>query len=160
MSKEPLGPVAPLGDDQWFNIVKWTVFGTFQAEELGITSENIDSFMTSEDPVTRRLLGIEGELGQAQGEDMAAIRASLAAGIKAVEECATWIVATYAEDIKAVHAGSVPFLKLMGIVCGGWQMARAALVAQSLNALMGSGDCELDSAAIVKVVERMSGFKS
>jgi hypothetical protein len=73
---------------------------------------------------------VEGELAQAQGEDMAAIRASLAAGIKAVEECATWIVATYATDIKAVHAGSVPFLKLMGVVCGGWQMARAALVAQ------------------------------
>jgi len=73
---------------------------------------------------------VEGELGQVQGEDMAAIRAALAAGIKAVEESVTWIVATYAEDIKAVHAGSVPFLKLMGIVCGGWQMARAALVAQ------------------------------
>jgi general L-amino acid transport system substrate-binding protein len=67
MSKEPLGPVVPHGDDQWFNIVKWTVFGTFQAEELDITSENIDSFMTSEDPVTRRLLGIEGELGQELG---------------------------------------------------------------------------------------------
>src|SRR5487761_2082103 len=61
---------------------------------------------------------------------MAAIRAGLAAGIKAVEECANWIVATYAGDIKAVHAGSVPFLKMLGIVCGGWQMARAALVAQ------------------------------
>ncbi|MHB8667541.1 MAG: acyl-CoA dehydrogenase [Burkholderiales bacterium] len=73
---------------------------------------------------------VEGELAQAQGEDMAAIRASLAAGITAVEECVTWIVATYGADIKAVHAGSVPFLKLMGIVCGGWQMARAVLVAQ------------------------------
>jgi 3-(methylthio)propanoyl-CoA dehydrogenase len=73
---------------------------------------------------------VEGELAQAQGEDMAAIRAGLAAGIKAVEESVTWIVNTYAPDVKAVHAGSVPFLKLMGIVCGGWQMARAALAAQ------------------------------
>jgi len=73
---------------------------------------------------------VEGELAQAQGEDMAAIRAALAAGIKAVEECVDWIVLTYASDIKAVHAGSVPFLKLMGVVCGGWQMARAALIAQ------------------------------
>jgi butyryl-CoA dehydrogenase len=40
-----------------------------------------------------------------------------------------WIVASYGADIKAVHAGSVPFLKLLGIVSGGWQMARAALVA-------------------------------
>ena len=73
---------------------------------------------------------VEGELAQVQGEDMADIRAGLAAGIKAVEESVTWIVSTYARDPKAVHAGSVPFLKLMGIVCGGWQMARAALVAQ------------------------------
>ena len=80
--------------------------------------------------VVKAMRVVEGELAQAQGEDMAAIRAGLAAGIKAVEECANWIVATYAGDIKAVHAGSVPFLKMMGIVCGGWQMARAALVAQ------------------------------
>jgi alkylation response protein AidB-like acyl-CoA dehydrogenase len=80
--------------------------------------------------VIKAMRVVEGELAQAQGEDMAAIRASLAAGIKAVEECVTWIVSSYGPDIKAVHAGSVPFLKLMGIVCGGWQMARAALVAQ------------------------------
>jgi hypothetical protein len=80
--------------------------------------------------VIKAMHAVEGELAKAQGEDMAAIRASLAAGIKAVEDCVAWIVATYAPDIKAVHAGSVPFLKLMGIVCGGWQMARAALVAQ------------------------------
>ncbi len=67
MSKEPLGPVVPHGDDQWFNVVKWVVFGTFQAEELGITSQNIDDFMGSEDPVTRRLLGLEGELGKDLG---------------------------------------------------------------------------------------------
>lgn len=67
MSKEPLGPVVPLGDDQWFNVVKWVVFGTFQAEESGITSKNVDTFMTSQDPVVRRLLGLEGELGQELG---------------------------------------------------------------------------------------------
>ena len=80
--------------------------------------------------VIKAMRVVEGELAQAQGEDMAAIRARLAAGITAVEECVSWIVATYSEDIKAVHAGSVPFLKLMGVVCGGWQMARAALVSQ------------------------------
>jgi len=80
--------------------------------------------------VIKAMRVVEGELAQAQGEDMAAIRAGLAAGINAVEDCVAWIVATYAADIKAVHAGSVPFLTLMGIVCGGWQMARAALVAQ------------------------------
>ena len=80
--------------------------------------------------VIKAMHAVEGQLGQAPGEDMAAIRAALAAGIKSVEDCVAWIVATYAVDIKAVHAGAVPFLKLMGIVCGGWQMARAALVAQ------------------------------
>lgn len=67
MSKEPLGPVVPHGDDQWFDVIKWIVFGTIQAEELGITSENVGDFMDSEDPVTRRLLGVEGELGQDLG---------------------------------------------------------------------------------------------
>ncbi len=91
---------------------------------------------------------VEGELAQAQGEDMAAIRAALAAGIKAVEECVDWIVLTYASDIKAVHAGSVPFLKLMGVVCGGWQMARAALVAQKKLAAK-DGDASFYQAKIV-----------
>ena len=42
-----------------------------------------------------------------------------------------WLVATYGADVKAAHAGAVPFLKLMGILCGGWQMARAAVAAQA-----------------------------
>jgi general L-amino acid transport system substrate-binding protein len=58
MSKEPLAPVVPLGDDQWFNIVKWVVFATIQAEELGITSENVQEMAeTTEDPVVQRLFG-------------------------------------------------------------------------------------------------------
>ena len=59
LSKEPLGPVAPLGDDEWFNIVKWTVFATIEAEELGITSENVeDEAASNENPVVQRLLGV------------------------------------------------------------------------------------------------------
>lgn len=65
MSKEPLGPVVRHGDDNWFDIVKWTVNCTIQAEELGITSENVDDFLGSEDPVVANLLGDEGDLGQA-----------------------------------------------------------------------------------------------
>ena len=58
MSKEPLGPVAPLGDDQWFNVVKWTVYATIEAEELGITQATVaDMAATSENPVVLRLLG-------------------------------------------------------------------------------------------------------
>jgi len=67
MSKEPLGPVVPLGDDQWFNVVKWTVFATFQAEESGITSKNVDEMLKSNDPTIKRLLGVEGDLAKGLG---------------------------------------------------------------------------------------------
>jgi alkylation response protein AidB-like acyl-CoA dehydrogenase len=73
---------------------------------------------------------VEAELGKAAGEDMAATREAFSASLTAAEECVSWMVITYGNDIKAAHAGAVPFLKLMGIVCGGWQMARAALVAR------------------------------
>ncbi|HFE67349.1 MAG TPA: amino acid ABC transporter substrate-binding protein [Chloroflexi bacterium] len=67
MSKEPLGPVVRHGDDNWFDIVKWTVLCTVQAEELGITSENVDEMLGSDDPVVLNTLGVEGDLGQAMG---------------------------------------------------------------------------------------------
>jgi len=80
--------------------------------------------------VIEMIRGVEAQLKNAGGEDLAAIREALSAGASAMAECADWIVRTYGSDIKAVHAGAVPFLKLVGVVCGGWQMARAALVAQ------------------------------
>lgn len=67
MSKEPLGPAVAQGDEKWGDVVRWVVYGLIQAEELGITSENVDEFLTSEDPVIRRLLGVEGELGSKLG---------------------------------------------------------------------------------------------
>lgn len=69
LSKEPLGPVVPLNDDQWFNVVKWVVFGLIQAEESGITAANVSDMATSlaadpdSDPVDARLLGASGGLG-------------------------------------------------------------------------------------------------
>jgi len=63
MSKEPLGPVAPLGDDTWFNVIKWVVFATFQAEESGITQANVADMVGSDNPVIARLLGADGDLG-------------------------------------------------------------------------------------------------
>ena len=63
MSKEPLGPAVRHGDDQWFDITKWVAFGLIQAEEFGITSQNIASFADSKDPNMRRFLGTEGGLG-------------------------------------------------------------------------------------------------
>ncbi|PIG93017.1 amino acid ABC transporter substrate-binding protein [Gloeocapsopsis sp. IPPAS B-1203] len=67
MSKEPLAPAVRNNDPQWYDTVKWVIFGLIEAEELGITSQNIDSFANSEDPVVRRLLGTEGDLGQGLG---------------------------------------------------------------------------------------------
>jgi general L-amino acid transport system substrate-binding protein len=69
MSKEPLGPLTRHGDNNWADIVMWTVNCTIQAEELGITSENVDEFLGSDDPVVLNLLGVEGDLAQAMGLD-------------------------------------------------------------------------------------------
>lgn len=67
ISKEPLGPVVRQGDDQWFNIVKWTHNAMLNAEELGITSANAEEMKNSTDPNVRRLLGLEGPKGNGLG---------------------------------------------------------------------------------------------
>ncbi len=67
ISKEPLGPVVRQGDDQWFNLVKWTHFAMVNAEELGITSANADEMKGSDNPAIKRVLGVEGEFGAALG---------------------------------------------------------------------------------------------
>ena len=82
---------------------------------------------------------VEAQLAEAAGDEFAAIRKSLSAGITAVEEAVAYIVATYGKNIKAASVGSVPFLKLLGIVAGGWQMGRAALIS-SRRLAEGSGD--------------------
>jgi general L-amino acid transport system substrate-binding protein len=68
ISKEPLGPVVRQGDDQWFNVIKWTYFALLNAEELGVTQANIDDMKAnSTNPEIRRLLGVEGAFGEAIG---------------------------------------------------------------------------------------------
>ena len=67
ISKEPLGPVVRQGDDQWFNIAKWTLFALVNAEELGVTSANLDEMKGSNNPAIKRLLGTEGAFGEAIG---------------------------------------------------------------------------------------------
>lgn len=64
ISKEPLGPVVRQGDDLWFNIVKWSLFAMLNAEEYGVTSENVDEMTSSEDPNIARLLGQDGNYGE------------------------------------------------------------------------------------------------
>jgi general L-amino acid transport system substrate-binding protein len=66
-SKEPLGPAVPDGDSEWYDVVNWVVLATIEAEELGVSSENIDEMLQSEDQAVRRLLGqpAEGDEGTA-----------------------------------------------------------------------------------------------
>jgi len=90
---------------------------------------------------------VEAQLSEAAGEEFAAIRKSLSAAVTALEEAVAYIVATYGADIKSASVGSVPFLKLLGIVAGGWQMGRAALVSARRLA-EGGGDASFYKAKI------------
>ena len=67
ISKEPLGPMVRHGDDQWFDIVKWTLFAMINAEELGITQKNVDTMLKSDKPEMKRVLGTDGNLGEQLG---------------------------------------------------------------------------------------------
>lgn len=67
MSKEPLGPLTRHGDNNWGDIVTWTVFCTIAAEEYGINQENVGDFLGGDDPVIQNLLGEAGDLGVALG---------------------------------------------------------------------------------------------
>ena len=70
ISKEPLGPAVRQGDDQWLNIVRWTLFALINAEELEVTASGIDQLMAeSKKPPVRRLLGAEGTFGVDLGLD-------------------------------------------------------------------------------------------
>lgn len=69
ISKEPLGPLVRRGDDEWFAIVKWTVFAMIEAEELGLTQANIDSFRASPSPSIQRFVGTGEDMGKLLGLD-------------------------------------------------------------------------------------------
>jgi general L-amino acid transport system substrate-binding protein len=61
ISKEPLGPAVRQGDDQWFDVVKWTYFALLNAEELGVTQANVEEMKNSENPEIKRVLGSEAD---------------------------------------------------------------------------------------------------
>ena len=69
ISKEPLAPAVRHGDDQWFDVVRWTVFALIEAEELGVTRANVDQMLEGPNPAIRRLLGASGEHGPLMGLD-------------------------------------------------------------------------------------------
>lgn len=67
ISKEPLSPAVRGDDQRWFNIARWVLFAMINAEELGLTSENIESFQNSDNPTIARLTGAQGDFGQMLG---------------------------------------------------------------------------------------------
>lgn len=70
-SKEPLAMAVRQGDDQWYDLVKWVTYATFNAEELGVTQANVDEMKSSEDPDIQTLLGVIGDNGTKLGVDNA-----------------------------------------------------------------------------------------
>lgn len=67
ISKEPLGPAVRQGDDKWGDVVRWVLNATITAEELGVTSSNVDSMKNSNNPEIKRMLGTEGSQGEELG---------------------------------------------------------------------------------------------
>jgi len=80
--------------------------------------------------VIAAMRALDADLAKQGGEPFAAIRVRLTAAVNALATAGQWIVKTYGSDVRAASAGAVPFLRLFGVVAGGWQMARAALIAQ------------------------------
>lgn len=68
-SKEPLGPMVRQGDDEWFMVVRWALNAMLEAEEYGITSDNVDEMLKSDNPNVQRILGVTGEMGKGMGID-------------------------------------------------------------------------------------------
>jgi general L-amino acid transport system substrate-binding protein len=69
ISKEPLAPVVRHGDDQWHDVVDWVIYALILAEEKGITKANVDDMLKSDDPDTKRILGVTPGMGKALGLD-------------------------------------------------------------------------------------------
>ena len=69
ISKEPLGPMVRRGDDEWFAIVKWVIYGLIEAEENGVTQANVDQMASTDNPVVKRILGIGDDTGKLLGLD-------------------------------------------------------------------------------------------
>lgn len=69
ISKEPLAPAVRHGDNQWKDIVTYTIYALIEAEELGITSQNVDEMLKSQNPIVQRFLGVTEGNGKALGLD-------------------------------------------------------------------------------------------
>jgi general L-amino acid transport system substrate-binding protein len=69
MGKDPMGPVVRQGDSQWKEIVAWSVYAMIEAEEIGVSSKNVDELLKSPAPEIKRLLGVTPGFGEALGLD-------------------------------------------------------------------------------------------
>ena len=69
ISKEPLGPMVRRGDDEWFTIVKWTIYALLEAEEYGLTQANVEQMKSSTEPPVQRILGTSEDTGKLLGLD-------------------------------------------------------------------------------------------
>ena len=69
ISKEPLGPAVRHGDDRWFDVVKWSLYAMIEAEEMNLTSKNIDQAAANKDPAVQRFIGASGDVGKMLGLD-------------------------------------------------------------------------------------------
>ncbi len=99
--------------------------------------------------VIGRMQALDAELAKSSNPDVAAIRASFAAGVGALSESSRWLGMNAMANLQGAFAGSVPYLKLWGIVAGGWQMARAALAAEAKLGSATGTDADFYKAKIV-----------
>jgi general L-amino acid transport system substrate-binding protein len=67
ISKEPLGPAVRHGDSEWADVVRWSLYAMIEAEEYGVTSQNLEEMKSSDNPGVRRLIGLEGDMGAKLG---------------------------------------------------------------------------------------------
>jgi len=97
------------------------LMGRKLASEKGLTAKALIDEMRSFDK----------DLGRYSHPELNAIRRGLSEGVSALSESTNWLLETYPYNPRAAAAGAVPYLKLWGVVAGGWQMARAALIAKT-----------------------------
>lgn len=97
------------------------LIGRKMAREGGVTIKAVIAEMRA----------LDAQLAAQSGAEFAVLRSRLSSAVNSLEEAVNWLLDNFKPNIKAAHAGAVPFLHLLGIVAGGWQLARGALAAQA-----------------------------
>jgi 3-(methylthio)propanoyl-CoA dehydrogenase len=146
-----MGFVEETGAAQYLRDARIT---TIYEGTTGIQANDLIGRKTARDGgvVARRVIAeidaVAAKLAAAGDADLAAIGARLAAASAALVKALTWMVPAYGTEPRVAHAGAVPYLRLWGLVVGGWQMGRAALVAAAQRA-EGRGNAAFNGAKIV-----------